>query len=239
MKVALRNAVTLIAATIGSLTLATSAPALTVQLTRADASPDWTHGSVAGGVSNVTDTTWRVTAAWAYVVPNGVACNAYGPYPAVRIWESANGDQSPSFDIPNVLLNSGGSPQLCLSASIEDIYDPATTSVLVANRLFTVPPAPVTPKPPKAPEPNPAAVTLSRTTAFAHAKSALKARFGRAYRRGKRKRLSCGKRSSTRYRCTFAFRYRNKLRKGIVTVAIKPDGSVSTKIKRRAAHADS
>lgn len=118
-------------------------------------------------------------------------------------------------------------------------YLPTGHETLSASRTFTVRPAPVTPRPPSTPQPKTAAVTLSRTTVYAKAKSALKARYGRAYRRGKRKRLSCGKRSSTRYRCTFSFRHRKKLRKGIVTVAIGPDGSVSTEIKRRDARAGS
>jgi hypothetical protein len=240
-----KSAVTLIAAGIAGLTLATSAPAAPVplgEITRADASPDWTRGSIAGLVRDVPDSEYRVTHAWAFVLPNSAPCEQLSSYPnggVGLVWESAYGDQNRSFDIPDLPLNSGIAPRLCLYGYLVHIVDVPTDrgEFLLSSRTFTVPPAPSKPRPPATPQPT--AVTLSRTTAYAKAKSALKARFGRAYRRGKSKRIRCGRRSSRRYRCTFSFRYRKKLRKGIVTVVMKPHGSVSTEIQRRATHADS
>jgi hypothetical protein len=207
----------------------------TAQITRADASPDWTHGSIAGSVSDLPPQTHHVWDARAYVAPNGSVCQAKEfPFGLTRIvWESSEDrnsfftDRNPSFDIPDVLLNIGISPRLCLYGifryfGVGQVLD----RTLLATRLFTVPP-PVPPPPGQKSE-----VTLSRGTAFSKARSALKKRFGTAYKRGKRKRLRCSKRSSTRYRCTFSFRHRKKRQHGTVTVAIKPNGSVTTKIKR-------
>ena len=127
-----------------------------------------------------------------------------------------------------VPLDNGISPHICLYATHKNLTLPGVwNATLLASRFFTVP-AP----PPQGPAPA-TVVTLSRATALSKARSALKKRFGKAYKRGKRKRLSCAKRSSTRHRCTYSFRYRQKRQKGTVTVAIKPDGSFMTKIKRR------
>jgi hypothetical protein len=234
----------LIALVLAGLVLPTSALAVTGQITRADASPDWTHGSIAGFASEVGAYRWRFSVARAYVVPNGAVCFVTAlpnPNPSLGVelvWESGLYEQNPSFDLPDVPLNSGISPQLCLYAGLYNIYLPTGSPLLLANTSFAVPSPPSTPQP-LPPPPKTAAVTLSRAAAYTKAKSALRARFGRVYRRGKRKRLSCAKQSSTRYRCTFSFRYRKKLRKGTVTVAIQPDGSVTMKIRRRDAHAGS
>jgi hypothetical protein len=55
----------------------------------------------------------------------------------------------------------------------------------------------------------------------------------KAYRRGKRKRLRCRQQSSDRYLCTFSFRYRKGRQAGTVTVARKPNGSATARVKRR------
>jgi hypothetical protein len=207
----------------------------TGQITRADASPDWTHGSIAGSVSGLPPTTHHTSFAVAYVVPNGAVCYANefpNPNPGVPklVWESPRGNQNPSFDIPEVPLDSGTSPRICLYGVYEYLFalpGAASNYTFLASRFFTVPP------PPPSPQGKRSEVTLSRGTALSKAKSALKKRFGKAYKRSKRKRLRCSKRSSARYLCTFSFRYRKKRQDGTVTVAIKPNGSVTTKIKRR------
>ena len=140
-------------------------------------------------------------------------------------------DRNPSFDIPDVPLNIGISPRICIYGVYEYLFWPgALDQTLLASRLFTVPPPPPLPSPPAQGEKS--AVTLRRGTALSKARSALKRRFGKAYRRGNRKRLRCRKQSSTQYLCTFSFRHRKKRRDGTLTVAIKPNGSVTTKIKR-------
>jgi hypothetical protein len=238
--VTLRSAVTLIVSAIAGLALATSAlgadtaPGL---LTRADASPDWTRGSIAGFVRDVPGADYRVKHAWASIIPNSAVCEQSVGYPSGGeglVWDSA-GKQSPSFDIPELPLSSGAVPKLCLYGYLENIYYPSGRELVLASRLFTVPPAPVTPHTPPKAQPKTGPVTLSRTTAYAKARSALETRFGRAYRHGKRKRLSCEKRSAKRYRCAFSFRYRKKLRDGLVAVVREGDGSVSTRVKRHSA----
>ena len=202
---------------------ASSAPAATGQITRADATADWSQGSVAGSVAGLPPPALYLfgSAAMAFVVPNSFVCDAQNlpgyfpssPYDgAIRlIW--MGGDES--FDLPNVPLYKGISPRICLYATHKNLTLPGVwNATLLASRFFT---APAT------------VVTLSRATALSKARSALKKRFGKAYKRGKRKRLSCAKRSSTRHRCTYSFRYRQKRQKGTVTVAIKPDGSFMTR----------
>jgi hypothetical protein len=231
---AARFLVASIASTVAGVMLASSAPAATGQISRADATADWSHGSIAGSVSDFPPPTHRAWSARAYVVANGVVCHSNDfpdPYPVAPqlVWESVPGDQNPSFDIPDVALNSGISPRICLYGVYEHQTLPGQGyyRTLMASRFFTVPPPP-----PQGTPPPTTVVALSRATAVSKARSALKKRFGKAYKRGKRKRLSCAKRSSTRYRCTFSFRYRKK-RKGIVIVSIKPNGAVTTKIRQR------
>jgi hypothetical protein len=209
----------------------------TGEITRADASPDWAHGSIAGSVSGLPPTTHHVSYARAYVVSNGAVCDPKS-LPDTNsgatklVWESPRGDQNPSFDIPDMPLNLGVSPRICLYGIYDYIFVIGGSSErrLLASRFFTVPPPPP-PASPSAQEKK-SEVTLSRRTALSKAKSAVKRRFGKAYKRGKRKRLRCSKQSSTRYLCTFSFRYRKKRQKGTVTVAVKANGSVTTKIKR-------
>jgi hypothetical protein len=204
----------------------------TAQITRADASPDWTHGSIAGSVSGPPTPTHHVWDARAYVAPNGAVCRAKEfPDPnsgGTRIvWQSSL-DRNPSFDIPDVPLNIGISPRLCLYGIYRYLFGfgEVLDRTLLATRLFTVPP----PVPP--PQGKKSEFRLSRGTAFSKARSALKKRFGTAYERGKRKSLRCGRRSSTRYFCTFSFRHRKKRQHGSVTVSMKPNGSVTTRIRR-------
>jgi len=235
-RLAARFLVASIASTVAGILLASSAPAATGQITRADATADWSQGRVAGSVAGLPPPALYLfgSAAMAFVVPNGFVCDAQSlpgyfpssPYDgAIRlIW--TGGDES--FDLPNVPLDNGISPRICLYATHKNLtLTGVWNATLLASRFFTIP-AP----PPQGPAPA-TVVTLSRATALSKARSALKKRFGKAYKRGKRKRLSCAKRSSTRHRCTYSFRYRQKRQKGTVTVAIKPDGSFMTKIKRR------
>jgi hypothetical protein len=236
-RLAARFLVASFASTVAGVMLASSAIAATGQITRADATADWSQGSVAGSVAGLEPASYGIDSwARAYVVPNGAVCTAfevYDPKPPDDfkvIWESASGDQNPSFDLPDVTLNSGISPRVCLySVYRANFWLPGVYyRTLLASRFFTVPPPP----PPLA-QGTPPVATLSRATALSKATSALKKRFGKAYKRGKRKRLSCAKQSSTRYRCAFSFRYRKKRRQGIAIVSIKPNGAITTKIKRR------
>jgi hypothetical protein len=236
--VSLKTSAVLIASVIAALASSASAWAdtsqfsplagATGQITRADASPDWTHGSIAGSVAGLASPTHHVSSARAYVVPNGNGCSG----PAQLVWESTATyqQQTLSFDIPDVTLNSGIAPRICLVGVYEYIFaiGGAYESRLLASRLFTVPPPP----PPPPSQEHGSEATLSRGTALSKAKSALKKRFGTTYKRGRRKRLRCNKQSSTRFLCTFSFRYRKKRQHGTVTVAINPNGSVTTKIKR-------
>jgi hypothetical protein len=78
----------------------------------------------------------------------------------------------------------------------------------------------------------PPIAVLSRTTAVAKAKSALKRRYGRSYKRAKRKRLSCAKQSPQVYRCGFSFRDRKRKRSGTVTVS-RTSAGIRVTVKAR------
>jgi hypothetical protein len=237
-RLAARFLVSSIASTVAVVMLASPAPGVTGQITRADATPDWSRGSVAGSVAVLPPAVFGLyaSAASAYVVPSAFVCHAeqlpgyfpVTPYPgAVRVVWFAYGDQDQSFDLPNVALDGGISPRVCLYATYKNLTLPGVwNATLLASRSFVVP----SPSPTQGQSP---VVTLSRATALAKAKSALAKRFGNAYKRGKRKRLACRKKSSTRYRCTFSFRYHGKRRKGNVTVAMEPGGAITTRINRR------
>ena len=228
-----------IASTVAGVVLASSALGATGQITRADATADWSQGSVAGSVAGLDPASFEIFSwARAYVVPNGAVCTGievYDPKPPDDfkvVWESSSGDQNPSFDLPEVTLNRGISPRVCLYSVYKANYwlPGVHYRTLLASRLFTAPPPP---RPPTQGMPVPTVVSLSRPTALSKAKSALEKRFGKAYRRGQRKRLRCSKQTSTRYLCRFSFRYGKGHQAGTVTVARKPNGSVTTKIKRR------
>jgi hypothetical protein len=218
----------------------TAAFGTTGEITRADASPDWLHGSIAGYVTDLPPSRYPETGAeiWdalAFVQPASYACNSFNPYyrnypdgadKSVKLaWRGTT-----SFDIEDFQLDGSYGKRVCLYEHHEylNLPDGGGYYVLLADRLLTVPQPPLLP-----PTQGQPVVTLSRATAFSKAKSALKRRFGKAYKRGKRKRLSCAKQSSTRYRCSFSFRYRRERPAGTVAVAIKPNGVVVTKIKTR------
>ncbi len=235
-RLAARFLVASAASTVAGVLLASSAMAATGQITRADATADWSQGSVAGSVAELPPPALNLfgSAAIAFVVPNSFVCDAQNlpgyfpssPYEGAIRWIWTGGDES--FDLPNVPLDNGISPRICLYATHKNLTLPGVwNATLLASRFFTVP------APPQGPPPPAKVVTLSRATALSKARSALKKRFGQAYKRGKRKRLSCAKRSSTRYRCTYSFRYRKQRREGIVTVSTKQNGAITTKIKRR------
>jgi hypothetical protein len=115
----------------------------------------------------------------------------------------------------------------------------------IAQRLFVVeaqPPPPSPPPPPPVVKQGGPQLRLSKKTALSKAKAALARKFGRAYRRGRKKRVSCkplaasagGARASTAdYRCAFSFRYRSKKRAGTVIVRRTPDGIKTTIEGRR------
>jgi hypothetical protein len=70
-------------------------------------------------------------------------------------------------------------------------------------------------------------LSLSKQQATSRAKSALARKYGRAYKRGKR-RLSCKRQSSSAYRCSFSIRYRKKRHSGSVTVRATTAGIKAT-----------
>jgi hypothetical protein len=74
-------------------------------------------------------------------------------------------------------------------------------------------------------------VVLSKAVAVSKAKAALSKKYGRTYKRGRR-RISCKRRSSQEYSCSFTIRYRKKKRSGTVTVRATAAG-IRTKIKSR------
>jgi TolB protein len=74
---------------------------------------------------------------------------------------------------------------------------------------------------------------LSSGAAKTEAQVALVRRFRRAYVNGTRKRVSCKRLSSKRYRCAFSFRYRKYRPAGFATVQERAAGVFGTRIKRR------
>ena len=229
-------------AVLGAVSLcAGSVLAATGQITRADATADWSRGSVAGSVAGLPPSVYAFynSFAAAYVVPNGFACHPQeipgyfpvSPYPgAIRqIWTSAPADQNPSFDLPYVPLDNGRSPRICLYAVYKALTLPGVNNAtLLASRSFAVPP-PAQSTPPTTQSQPP--VTLSRAAALSKARSALKKRFGRTYTRAERKRLSCARRSATRRICAFSFRYKAKRRAGTVRVQRRANGTVAAKTR--------
>jgi hypothetical protein len=70
-------------------------------------------------------------------------------------------------------------------------------------------------------------LSLSKKQATSRAKLALARKYGRAYKRGKR-RLSCKRQSSSAYRCSFSLRYKKKRHSGSVTVRATAAGIKAT-----------
>jgi hypothetical protein len=64
---------------------------------------------------------------------------------------------------------------------------------------------------------------LTKAVALSKARKALSRKYGRVYKRGKR-RVSCKRRSTKEYRCGFSLRYRKKKRVGTVTVLATSKG---------------
>jgi uncharacterized membrane protein YgcG len=77
-----------------------------------------------------------------------------------------------------------------------------------------------------------ALAVLSKKLATSRAKAALARKYRRAYKRGK-KRVSCKRRSSREYRCSFRLRYRKKKFHGTVSVRATADGIKATVTSRR------
>jgi hypothetical protein len=81
-------------------------------------------------------------------------------------------------------------------------------------------------RPPVSTQPVPLAA-LSKRLAVSRAKAALSRKYRRAYKRGK-KRLSCKRRSSQEYRCSFSLRYRKKNWRGTISVRATAEGIKAT-----------
>lgn len=205
-------------------------------ITRANASPDWQHGSLAGYVRGA----------------NGVAlvqpysCNPNNPHyrgdpsdprtndPNVRgAWTGIGGG---SFDIPDFPLKGMADLRICLYAEYDHIvccdeyglpYGYSTYHFL-ATRVFTIPPPPLVSSiglSKGATATHPAA--LAARAARSKARAALKRKFRRAYSHGKQKKLSCTRLSASSYRCNFAFRYRKKRWTGSVRVKRELNGTIT------------
>lgn len=217
----------------------TAAFGTTGEITRADASPDWLHGSIAGYLTGLPPSRYPETGAeiWdalAFVQPASYACEPLNPYYIISgdgadkrvklAWRGAA-----SFDIDDFPLDGSPDQRVCLYEHHEylQLPDGGGYYTLLADRLLTVP----QPPPPQT-QSGPKQATLSKTTAVSRAKAALKRQFGGKYKRGKRKRLHCVRRSSTHYRCSFSFRYRQRRQAGKVIVRRKPSGTVTATIKR-------
>jgi hypothetical protein len=170
----------------------------------------------------------------------------------VVMWSVENQTPSPTpvtFDERDRPLLSGVIGQrLCLYVAYNTpVYGEDVTRTIGAYKDFTVPDSPpagggggggvgsgsggggigTTTK--KTPAPTAA---LTRARAVAKAKSALKRKYGRSYNRGKKKKLSCSKKSTSVYRCKFSFRYGKKKRSGTVTVRRTAEG-IKTTVKWR------
>lgn len=217
----------------------TAAFGTTGEVTRAVASPDWLHGSIAGYVTGLPPNNWAETwAGIAFVQPASYPCDSRNPY---YINPGYGGDKrvkrawygTTSFDIADFPLDGSYGPRACLYEHHEYLTLPDGGGVyrLLADRLLTVPQPPPPPHTPPKPQSGPKQATLSKTTAVSRAKAALKRRFSGKYKRGKRKRLHCVRQSSTKYRCSFSFRHRQQRQAGNVIVRRKPNGTVTATIK--------
>jgi hypothetical protein len=71
--------------------------------------------------------------------------------------------------------------------------------------------------------------SLSKAVALSKAKSALRRKYGRAYKRG-RKHLACRRQSARKYSCNFTVRYRKQKHTGTVTVRLTSEG-IETRVR--------
>src|SRR4051794_26719840 len=212
----------------------TAAFGTTGEITRAYASPDWLHGSIAGYVSGLPPDGWAERwDATAYVQPGSHACSPFTPYYDAYY---GGGKQAwlgrTSFDVADFPLDGSYNQRVCLYEHHEllELPDGGGSYRLLADRPLIVPQPPPPPQTPAKPQSGSKQATLSKTTAVSRAKGALKRRFGGEYKHGKRKRLHCLRQSSTKYRCSFSFRYRQQRQAGKVIVWRKPNGSVTATI---------
>lgn len=232
---------------------AAAADATIATITQATATPDWTRGNLAGSVTYDCPATPCAWSADAALEPTLYTCAdvtfgdliGSGGDPNIKViwlagegWSGPNGtgeflsDQfhssgSVSFNLPNYPILSGVYGQrLCLFIS-ELVVDVEIRRPVAQRNLVVTTPAPPTPPPSSsmpttfAPAKSP---VLSRGSAERKVKTALARKFGRSYRHGKHKRLSCNRLSSTSYRCRYSFTYRRKRRAGVVFVRVKPGG---------------
>ena len=154
----------------------------TAQITRADASPDWTRGSITGSVSGLPTPTHHVWNVRAYVAPNGAACHPK-EFPdssaglTRMVWESHVGRsclRHPRCAVGHRDIASHLHLwRLRVSLSGRECW----TKRSWRARSLTVPPPPATSVPTRSREKS--AVTLRRGTALSKARSALKKRSGR------------------------------------------------------------
>jgi hypothetical protein len=79
----------------------------------------------------------------------------------------------------------------------------------------------------------PGNIVLPRRLVMFEARLGLRHRFGRAYERGRNKRLSCRRILSDYWRCSFSFRYRHRSRAGTITVQATLTGIKTTVRVRR------
>ena len=78
----------------------------------------------------------------------------------------------------------------------------------------------------------PGNIVLPRRLVMYEARLGLRHRFGRTYERGTSKRLSCRRRLSDYWRCSFSFRYRQRSRAGTIVVQATLTG-IKTTVKVR------
>jgi hypothetical protein len=234
----------------------------TGEITTATRYSDWSVGSFSGSASFDETSCPGAPCNWrAELTTQSIGCAA-DPWPpassesVLTLWSSEiqMQDGTVSFDEHDRALLPGVADQrLCLYIAYTSPVVQGEIAVIAASRTnFTIadPPPPgdggggggsggggggagaVSPGTGTQVQTNPPAATLSSANALAKAKAALKKKFGRAYRKGKKKHLSCAKQSATVYRCSFSFRNRKKKRSGTVTVRQTASG-IKTTLKSR------
>lgn len=252
-----RRLLAVTAVLMGLVFTATAAANPSGQITRATGTPDGLHGSFAGSVtydgSGCTNPChWRAfltVQPWRFEPPL-YNCNAgdwsYSGDPSVLVaWESSDQTTYPAtvaFDgqdfriVPNV-----ADQRVCLYIAYTSGPEEETVLIIPPSLTFTVNPptggggggggggtggggsAGSTPPTQQKTQ----TLSLSKQQATSRAKSALARKYGRVYKRGKR-RLSCKRQSSTAYRCSFSLRYKKKRHSGSVTVRATTTGIKAT-----------
>ena len=233
--------------------LAEPASASSGQINHAYANQDWTRGSFAMSVT-WTDCgsgpcSWLPVATVQPTLPS-YSCHgdeALDSDPNTRnVWsggnQSANG--TVATDISDVPILSGVQGQrLCVSVIEQrQIRDPVCVAQapvfgmdpndcpfinqivyhVLATKLLTLQPGTAA---------QAGGDALTKSTARKSARRALKRKFGRRYKRGKRKRLNCAKKSETKFKCRVKWVYDNDKYKGKVVVKMTGSGYVRVTVK--------